>query len=226
MLDGITPLESWSGHKPYAGFMRIFGSKAIAHVKGPKRGKFDQTGEIYTMVGYSSEAKAYKLWKPGTKTVVKRRDVKFLERTSLENQNRNLNYEAPLNVIIDKEDLQSINLPVNIVNVNDEQEETFTEQDQTFDEYEETINEDENQDNELEDEESSSQDNPEREVAVVRNTKSRRGRSKILRTGKPGRPRKIQPTANNVADEIIHDPIIIDEPIIISDLTDRTDRDL
>jgi hypothetical protein len=31
-------------------------------------------------VGYSDESKAYRLWKPGTKTVIKARDVKFMEK--------------------------------------------------------------------------------------------------------------------------------------------------
>lgn len=59
-LNGITPLESCNGKKPYAGYLRIFGSKTISHVKGPRRGKFEQTVEIYILVGYSSEAKAYR----------------------------------------------------------------------------------------------------------------------------------------------------------------------
>ena len=31
-LDGITPFEAWSGHKPYVTHFRIFGSKAWARI--------------------------------------------------------------------------------------------------------------------------------------------------------------------------------------------------
>jgi len=61
------------------GFFRIFGSKIIALNKGPKSGKFLQKEEKYILVGYSEESKAYRLWKPGSRTVIKSRDVKFYE---------------------------------------------------------------------------------------------------------------------------------------------------
>jgi len=59
------------------GFFRIFGSKVIALNKGSKRGKFLQKGEKYILVEYSEESKAHRLWKPGTRSVIKSRDVKF-----------------------------------------------------------------------------------------------------------------------------------------------------
>lgn len=40
-------------------FMRIFGSKVIALNKGLWKGKFEFKGELYLLVGYSEEAKAY-----------------------------------------------------------------------------------------------------------------------------------------------------------------------
>lgn len=39
-----------------------------------------QKGDEYVLIGYSDEAKAYRLWKPRTKTVIKSRDVKFYEK--------------------------------------------------------------------------------------------------------------------------------------------------
>ena len=36
-LDGITPFESWSGHKPDVSHFRIFGSKAWARIPINKR---------------------------------------------------------------------------------------------------------------------------------------------------------------------------------------------
>lgn len=74
-LNNETPIEAWTDNKPYVGFFRIFGSKVIALNKGPKRGKFLQKGDEYILIGYSYESKAYRLWKPGTRTVIKSRDV-------------------------------------------------------------------------------------------------------------------------------------------------------
>ena len=36
-LDGITPFEAWSGHKPYVTHFRIFGSKAWDRIPIEKR---------------------------------------------------------------------------------------------------------------------------------------------------------------------------------------------
>ena len=36
-LDGITPFEAWSGHKPDVTHFRIFGSKAWARIPTEKR---------------------------------------------------------------------------------------------------------------------------------------------------------------------------------------------
>ncbi|CAK9796277.1 Retrovirus-related Pol polyprotein from transposon TNT 1-94 [Anthophora plagiata] len=79
-LNAKTPFEVWNGRKPYVGFLRTVGSKVIALNKGLNRGKFQPKGEEYVMVGYSHESKAYRLWKPGTKTIIKARDVKFFEK--------------------------------------------------------------------------------------------------------------------------------------------------
>lgn len=79
-LDDKTPLEAWINEKSYIGFFCIFESKIIALIKGPKQGKFLRKGDEYVLVGYSNEAKTYRLQKPGTKTVIKSCDVKFYEK--------------------------------------------------------------------------------------------------------------------------------------------------
>lgn len=99
-LENSTPIEAWSTEKPYVGFMRIFGSKVIVLEKKPFRGKFEPKGKKYILVGYSQESKAYRLWTPGTKTVVKRRDVRFIE--DLKNQSSSSseeNYGVLLNPV-------------------------------------------------------------------------------------------------------------------------------
>lgn len=79
-LDGITPFEAWTQQKPYVGFFRTIESKTIALNKNQRGRKFQPKGDKYLLVGYSDESKAYRLWKPGTKTIIKARDVKFFER--------------------------------------------------------------------------------------------------------------------------------------------------
>lgn len=65
--------------KPYIGFMRKIGSRVTALTKGYRRNKFESKGKEYVLVGYSTEAKAYRLWERGTRTVVNKRDVRFVE---------------------------------------------------------------------------------------------------------------------------------------------------
>lgn len=79
-LDGITPFEAWTQRKPYVDFFRTIGSKTIALNENQRGRKFQPKGDEYLLVDYSDESKAYRLWKPGTKTIIKARDVKFFER--------------------------------------------------------------------------------------------------------------------------------------------------
>jgi len=83
VLNEKTPFEMWSNKKPYVGFMRIIGSKGIILNKSGKRGKFEPKGDEYILVGYDNISKAYRLWKRGSKMVIKARDVKFMETTGL-----------------------------------------------------------------------------------------------------------------------------------------------
>lgn len=78
-LERKTPYEAWTKRKPYVNYLKIIGAKAIVLDKTRRRGKFQPKGDEYILVGYSEESKAYRLWKRGTKTVVKARDVKFFE---------------------------------------------------------------------------------------------------------------------------------------------------
>jgi len=84
-LNDKTPFEAWSERKPYVGFFKVIGSKAIVLDKTRRRGKFQPKGDEYVLVGYSEESKAYRLWKPGTRTVIKARDVRFFEKEDLIN---------------------------------------------------------------------------------------------------------------------------------------------
>lgn len=50
-------------------------------------------------MGYSEESKAYRLWKLGTRQVIKRRDVRFNEKLSEENIKEYNHLEDPINVL-------------------------------------------------------------------------------------------------------------------------------
>ena len=78
-LGKIMPKSVFTGSKPEVSHFRIFGSTTYCHVPSEKRKKLDMTAEKGYLIGYSENAKAYRIYIPETKKVVVRRDVKFLE---------------------------------------------------------------------------------------------------------------------------------------------------
>ena len=60
-LDGMTPFEAWSGHKPDVTHFRIFGSKAWARIPTEKRRALQPQSQEFLFVGYSKYSKGYKL---------------------------------------------------------------------------------------------------------------------------------------------------------------------
>lgn len=77
-LEGKTPFEMFTGHKPVVKHLKVFGCIAIAMEKGPKK-KFQEKGKEYVMVGYSESSKAYRLYDKSTGDVKISRDVYFVE---------------------------------------------------------------------------------------------------------------------------------------------------
>jgi hypothetical protein len=84
-VDGKTPYEVWTGRKPSIEGFRVFGTLAYVHVDDATRrtGKLSGRGFPCVFLGYSTEAKAWRLYNPASKTPKKRlvisRDVTFLE---------------------------------------------------------------------------------------------------------------------------------------------------
>ena len=76
-----TPQEAWSGKKPTVQHFRVFGCNAYAHVPDEKRTKLDPKSIKCIFLGYYEGTKCYRLFNPETKTIVKSRDVKFVETT-------------------------------------------------------------------------------------------------------------------------------------------------
>ena len=80
-LDEITPFEARFGHKPDVSNLRTFGCKAYALNKEPGRSKLGPKSKPCIFMGYSDESKAYRLWDPAGRKIIKSRDVIFNEES-------------------------------------------------------------------------------------------------------------------------------------------------
>ncbi|NBX97749.1 hypothetical protein EBQ81_02685, partial [bacterium] len=79
VLCNITPAEAWTGKKPNAANLRIFGCRAYAHVPQQKRTKLEAKSKACIFVGYDLDSKAYRLLDPSTNSLIISRDVAFDE---------------------------------------------------------------------------------------------------------------------------------------------------
>ncbi|WVZ08788.1 hypothetical protein V8G54_022134 [Vigna mungo] len=82
-LSACTPEEAWSGIKPIAYHLRVFGSVCFRHIPDERRKKLDNKSEILIFVGYHPTG-AYRLYDPMKKQVVISRDVVVDETTTFE----------------------------------------------------------------------------------------------------------------------------------------------
>jgi len=74
-----TPYEVWNGEKPDLKHVRVFGSKAHAHVPSERRLKWDSHSAEGIFVGYSETSKGYRILDPRTGKVTISRTVIFDE---------------------------------------------------------------------------------------------------------------------------------------------------
>eukprot|EP00253_Pinus_taeda_P032251 PITA_32251 len=75
-----TPFEDLYGFKPVVNHLRVFGSKAFAHIPKADRKKLDPKEIRCIFVGYGTEFKAYKLFNPESRKTFASRDVVFHEQ--------------------------------------------------------------------------------------------------------------------------------------------------
>lgn len=61
-VQSKTPLEAWSGVRPTAKHLKIFGSLCYFHVPIVKRGKLYETTEKEILVGYATKYKGYRIY--------------------------------------------------------------------------------------------------------------------------------------------------------------------
>ena len=78
-LDGMTPFEAWSGHKPDVTHFRIFGSKAWPRIPTEKRKDLQPPSQECLFVVYSKDSKGYKLIKLSTNKTFIEISVEFQE---------------------------------------------------------------------------------------------------------------------------------------------------
>ena len=78
-LGKMIPEEALTRNKPNVSHFKIFGSLAYCHIPRDTCTKLDQTTKRGYFVGYSETSKAYRIFILGTKRIIVRRDVKFME---------------------------------------------------------------------------------------------------------------------------------------------------
>jgi len=193
-----TPLELWCGNKPDVKILKTFGSHVTALKKGPGSSKWDAKGEVYMLVGYSKESKAYRLWRKGTTRIIKSYDVRIIEDPHFITR-RPESVELPLlsqNMKV-KEANEKLNADRDKMQRMDDDDTNNDTEDDTLG-GEQRIEMDSNRIKE------------EGQPPVV-NSRRGPGRPKLVHTGQRGRPKKEYQMAN-VA-EVETDPLTIEEAV-------------
>jgi hypothetical protein len=163
-LGGEIPFKMWTRRTPIVSYFRKFGTTAFALDKTPGKGKFDSRSKKCIFIGYSVQSKAYRLWDPEARKVIRSRDVTFTGRNQAEND---------FTGFIDEEIFKKN--PENVIEFNVPETQKEDKQIETCDlEADgETLVEEENGE----------------EIPVI--MKRGLGRPKKVLTGKRGRPRKL-----------------------------------
>lgn len=191
VLDGKTPYELWVGRKPSVSHFKIFGCEAVVMQHKQKRSKFEPKGVKMIFVGYEKYTKGYRLFNPTTQNIVIARDVIFFENTfATPVLEENLEVDSFHDFEIPGGTVQEDTAPVNIETVQDKTQE-----------HNQEIAEDDDES------QGSAIDVPNA------NGKRCRGRPKICRTGRVGRPRKVYVTEPRV--EMLN--AVIENPTTIAD---------
>ena len=81
VLDLKTPFEVLYGYKPEVSHLRIFGSKAFAHIPKDERRKLDAKSIKCIFIGYCDNHKAYKMYDLSKHKLIASRDMFFHENT-------------------------------------------------------------------------------------------------------------------------------------------------
>nr|KYP60023.1 Retrovirus-related Pol polyprotein from transposon TNT 1-94 [Cajanus cajan] len=77
-----TPIEAWSGKKPSAKHLRVFGSICYIHVPDEKRHKLEDKTVRGIFLGYNSQSKGYRVYNLQTKKLTISRDIEVDENAT------------------------------------------------------------------------------------------------------------------------------------------------
>ncbi|KAL0418689.1 UNVERIFIED_CONTAM: Retrovirus-related Pol polyprotein from transposon TNT 1-94 [Sesamum radiatum] len=69
-VQNMTPIEAWSGKKPSAKHLRVFGSICYVHIPTEKRHKLEEKTEKGIFLGYSTQSKGYRIYNLKTKKLI------------------------------------------------------------------------------------------------------------------------------------------------------------
>jgi hypothetical protein len=163
-LGGEIPFKMWTRRTPIVSYFRKFGTTAFALDKTPGKGKFDSRSKKCIFIGYSVQSKAYRLWDPEARKVIRSRDVTFTGRNQAEND-----FTDFIDEEIFKKNLENV-IEFNVPETQKEDKQTET---CDLEADGETLVEEENAE----------------EIPVI--MKRGLGRPKKVLTGKRGRPRKL-----------------------------------
>ena len=78
-VNGMTPIQAWTGLKPNVTHLRVFGSLCFSHIPKDERKKLDPKAQEAIFLGYGQETKGYRLYNPISRKVFFSRDVIFDE---------------------------------------------------------------------------------------------------------------------------------------------------
>jgi hypothetical protein len=129
-VTGKTPEEAWSNKIPDISHMKTFGCMAMVHIPKEKRKKWDSKSQELIFVGYCSDTKGYRLVNMKSKSVVKSRDVVFMENKFLLSNLDNQFYvsETKNKVILSFDEVVGLN----VSNLEDNDQSTFESEEEVY----------------------------------------------------------------------------------------------
>lgn len=176
-LNGKTPYELWFDREPNVGYFKVFGCEAFVWNNSKTKTKFEPRALKGIFLGYDDQSKAYRVYLHDKNRIEITRSVKFLENKYLKPTRKDVNV-FPFDDDIDQcdKDTQTINIsflnPVNN-NLGDN-----VSNDQICDD---NVSNDTPMDNVPNDQ-------------IGEEMKRAPGRPKNLKSGRPGRPKKVYKT--------------------------------
>lgn len=188
-LDGKTPYEVWTGTVSDVSYLRDYGSRVYCLDRKPGKGKLESRCKEGILVGFSKESKGYRIWLPEDEIVIASRDVRFSRNTSSNagkyesfkpddaQSHSTINESTNAKETVEIKLKSPVHIPVNLFPVDDV----------------EVVNADEREIHKDHAEARTPRINLEEDLPDGADAETRRGRrrSKILRTGQRGRPRKL-----------------------------------